>query len=177
MAKIKDTYQHWQDENILNQKLKTIKSMVEKRINQIEISKTLGITEKTLIKLKKKYIKVNQAFIDGDLVLKESLMDALYKKAIGFEYEEIQTFIEETSHGQKKKVIKSRKYSLPDVNAIKYLLIIKFGREFNDKKDIIDLMYKKADSQDILWYSESDYEVNDLDFLATKKKKKQNQVS
>ena len=43
--------------------------MVEKRVNQIEISKTLGITEKTLIKLKKKYIKVNQAFIDG-LILK-----------------------------------------------------------------------------------------------------------
>ena len=60
--------------------------------------------------------------------------DAVYQRAIGFEYEETQTVIEETKTGTKKRITKYKKQSLPDIDAIKYLLITKFGIEYNEKK-------------------------------------------
>ena len=60
--------------------------------------------------------------------------------AVGFEYEETQTIIEETKTGTKKRITKYKKQSLPDVQAIKYLLITKFGIEYNEKKAEIELM-------------------------------------
>ena len=54
--------------------------------------------------------------------------------AKGFEYEEIQTSIEETAHGTKKRITKVKKYIAPDINAIKYLNHLK-----NKNKTIQDL--------------------------------------
>ena len=51
----------------------------------------LGITEKTLIKLRKTHQRLDDAFEFGDEELKNNLIDAMYKRAVGFEYEETQT--------------------------------------------------------------------------------------
>ena len=64
----------------------------------------LGITEKTVIKLRKKHPKLEEAFQYGDEELKKNLEDAMYRRAIGFEYEETQTIIEETKTGTKKRI-------------------------------------------------------------------------
>lgn len=53
---------------------------------------------------------------------KEEYIKALKKRALGFEYEETTTLIEETSHGTKKKISKVKKYCPPDPATARYLL-------------------------------------------------------
>jgi hypothetical protein len=114
-----------------------------------------------LIKLKKKYPKLNQAFVFGNDELKYTLIDSMLKKATGYEYEESQTTIEETKAGTKKKIVKYKKKAQPDMNAIRYLLIIKFGRVFNDKKEEIDAMYERLRNREEEKWSNASHNEKD----------------
>lgn len=160
VPKLIDTYEKWQQVGILKKKLKTVQELTAKRINQSNIAEVLGVSERTLIKLKRAHPKLNQAFIFGNDELKYKLVDTMLKKAMGFEYEETQTTIEETKAGTKKKIVKTKKKSLPDFNAIKYLLIVKFGRDFNERREEIDLMYKKNETKSEVWIGESSDDSN-----------------
>lgn len=53
---------------------------------------------------------------------KNKYIEALKKRALGFEYEETTTLIEETAHGTKKKIVKNKKYCPPDPATARYLL-------------------------------------------------------
>ncbi|MEW6606280.1 MAG: hypothetical protein AB1414_02335 [bacterium] len=154
MPKVLDTYQQWEADGVLDERIKSIQEMVARRIIQKDIAKAMNLSENTLIKLKRAHPRLNQAFINGDDELKYKLMDALFQRAVGMEYEEIQTIIEETPSGTKKKLVKTKKKALPDFNAIKYLLIIKFGREYNERKEEIDIMLKRIEKGEETWINE-----------------------
>ena len=154
MPKVLDTYQQWEADGVLDERIKSIQDMVARRIIQKDIAKAMNLSENTLIKLKRSHPRLNQAFINGDDELKYKLMDALFQRAVGMEYEEVQTIIEETSSGTKKKLVKTKKKALPDFNAIKYLLIIKFGREYNERKEEIDIMLKRIEKGEETWINE-----------------------
>ena len=153
-GKMLDLYERWEESGHLEVKLKAISEMVSKRATQKQIAEYLGITEKTVIKLKKAHPKFNAAFQYGDEDLKHKLLDAIYQRAIGFEYEETQTVIEETKTGTKKRITKYKKHSLPDITAIKYLLITKFGIEYNEKKAEIELMTRRIENGEEVWMNE-----------------------
>lgn len=53
---------------------------------------------------------------------KDKYLEAIKKRALGYEYEEVQNLIEETKGGTKKKIIITKKQVPPDVEAAKYLL-------------------------------------------------------
>jgi len=154
VPKVLDTYQQWEADGVLDERIKSIQEMVARRIIQKDIAKAMNLSENTLIKLKRAHPRLNQAFINGDNELKYKLMDALFQRAVGMEYEEIQTIIEETPSGTKKKLVKTKKKALPDFNAIKYLLIIKFGREYNERKEEIDIMLKRIEKGEETWINE-----------------------
>ena len=154
MPKVLDTYQQWEADGVLDERIKSIQDMVARRIIQKDIAKAMNLSENTLIKLKRSHPRLNQAFINGDDELKYKLMDALFQRAVGMEYEEVQTIIEETPAGTKKKLVKTKKKALPDFNAIKYLLIIKFGREYNERKEEIDIMLKRIEKGEETWINE-----------------------
>lgn len=154
MPKVLDTYQQWEADGVLDERIKSIQDMVARRIIQKDIAKAMNVSENTLIKLKRSHPRLNQAFINGDDELKYKLMDALFQRAVGMEYEEVQTIIEETSSGTKKRLVKTKKKSLPDFNALKYLLIIKFGREYNERKEEIDIMLKRIEKGEETWINE-----------------------
>lgn len=154
MPKVLDTYQQWEADGVLDERIKSIQDMVARRIIQKDIAKAMNVSENTLIKLKRAHPRLNQAFINGDDELKYKLMDALFQRAVGMEYEEVQTIIEETSSGTKKRLVKTKKKSLPDFNALKYLLIIKFGREYNERKEEIDIMLKRIEKGEETWINE-----------------------
>ena len=155
-----DTYERWKESGHLNTKLKAITEMVSKRATQRQIAEYLGITEKTIIKLRKTHQRLDDAFQFGDEELKQKLMDSMYQRAVGFEYEETQTVIEETKTGTKKRITKYKKQSLPDITAIKYLLITKFGIEYNEKKAEIELMAKRIENGEEVWMNEYRDEAN-----------------
>jgi hypothetical protein len=154
VPKVLDTYQQWEADGVLDERIKSIQDMVARRIIQKDIAKAMNLSENTLIKLKRSHPRLNQAFINGDDELKYKLMDALFQRAVGMEYEEVQTIIEETSSGTKKRLVKTKKKALPDFNAIKYLLIIKFGREYNERKEEIDIMLKRIEKGEETWINE-----------------------
>lgn len=52
----------------------------------------------------------------------EKYIKALKKRALGYEYEETTTLIEETAHGTKKKISKTIKHVPPDAKTARYLL-------------------------------------------------------
>jgi len=154
VPKVLDTYQQWEADGVLDERIKSIQDMVARRIIQKDIAKAMNLSENTLIKLKRSHPRLNQAFINGDDELKYKLMDALFQRAVGMEYEEVQTIIEESSSGTKKRLVKTKKKALPDFNAIKYLLIIKFGREYNERKEEIDIMLKRIEKGEETWINE-----------------------
>ncbi len=153
-GKMKDLYERWEESGVLSNRLSGIQEMASKRVSQKDIATYLGVTEKTLIKLKKIHPKMNRAFQYADEEMKYKLIDAMYQRAIGFEYDETQTIIEETASGTKKRLVKTKKRALPDISAIRYLLIIKFGRDFNERKDEIEAMYKRLEKGEETWTNE-----------------------
>ena len=157
-GKMLDTYERWEASGNLETKLKSISEMISRRATQKQIAQYLGVSEKTLIKLRKTHSKLDSAFQYGDEELKQKLLDAMYQRAIGFDYEETQTVIEETKTGTKKRITKYKKKSLPEIAAIKYLLIIKFGLEYNDKKEEIELMNKRLEKGEEVWKNEYSHE-------------------
>ncbi len=168
-GKMLDMYEKWDKQGILNKHLKVIKDMIAKRSSQKQVSEYLGITEKTLIKLKKAHPKLDQAFIFGNDELKYNLINAMLKRALGYEYEEIQTVIEENKTGTKKKIVKNVKRALPDYSAIRYLLIIKFGRDYNERREEIDLMKQRLEKNDEVWTNDN----NKTEGFKAKKLRKQ----
>ncbi|MDY0138836.1 MAG: hypothetical protein RBR50_03965 [Candidatus Izemoplasmatales bacterium] len=150
-----DYYEKWERDGILDKRLNEIKELISKGVPQVEIAKILGMSEKTMYKLKNRHPKMNQAFVFGNDDLKYTLIDTLIKKAVGYEYEETQTTIEETKTGTKKKIVKYKKKAQPDMNAVRYLLIIKFGRDYNDKKEEIDAMYERLKNREEKWTNAS----------------------
>ena len=172
-GKMLDTYERWKESGHLETKLKAISEMTSKRATQRQVAEYLGVTEKTIIKLRKVHQRLDDAFQFGDEELKQNLIDAIYQRAIGFEYEETQTVIEETKTGTKKRITKFKKQSLPDITAIKYLLITKFGIEYNEKKAEIELMAKRIENGEEVWMNEYRNEESIITPRVRKQSKKQ----
>ena len=172
MAKQFDTYEIWERDGILDERLNLIQELVSKRISQGKIAEAIGISERTLIKLKNAHARLKNAFTLGDLDLKDKLVDAIYRRAIGYEIEEIQTVVEDSKAGPKKRIVKNKKVVAPDFNAARYLLLIKFGREYNDKKEEIEIMEKRLQKGEEVWSTDlfNSEEDNDNYFKNGRKK-------
>lgn len=172
MPKLLDTYQEWLRDGVLDDKLSTVQELTSKRVSQAEICKVLGVSERTLIKLKRTHPRLNQAFLFGNDDLKYKLVDAMYTKAIGFEYEEVQTTIEETKTGTKKKIVKNKKKVAPDYNSIVYLLTKKFGKEYHPRYEEIEMRLEKLENSQETWINENHHDQNNGSKSVSSKSKK-----
>lgn len=52
----------------------------------------------------------------------EIYLNAIDKLARGYEYEEVQTLVEDTAHGVKKKITKTVKHVPPNFQAARYMI-------------------------------------------------------
>lgn len=146
-----DLFETWKKNKTLDDKLNTITSMVSKRSTQLMISQSLGITSKTFITLRDNHQEIKDAIAKGEDMLKSNIIDAIYKRAVGFETEDEVTTLEVANGRQKKRIVKTKKVYPPDIDACKYLLMIKFGREFSPRKFELEIMEKKAVNDIELW--------------------------
>ncbi|MCL2521282.1 MAG: hypothetical protein FWE36_00305 [Erysipelotrichales bacterium] len=168
--KRKDIYKVWVEDKTLESKLKLIKELASKSCGMEIIASILGISETTLYTLRKKYQDVDEAYVTGRNLLKQSLLEMMFKKAMGFQIIDEDTYIEQTSSGTKKKILKKMRNVLPDPGVGRYLLIINFGKEYSEKKYELELSEKKAEIKN----NESEWrplEVGDID-AANKKNDK-----
>ena len=61
-----DLYERWEQSGHLESRLKSISEMISKRATQKQIALYLGVTDKTLIKLRKVHPRLDKAFQYGD---------------------------------------------------------------------------------------------------------------
>ena len=144
MRKKEDTYQMWERTGVLKSKLDYIKAASATFYTQKDMCKDLGISEQTFIALKEKHPEIQQAISEGESLLLNDLFSALKIKAMGHkEKTTSKTMRKNPLGGTEQKVTEEEKYFPPDFEVIKYILIMKFGKDFDPKK----FMYEYIDKE------------------------------
>ena len=99
MSSKRDIWEVWDDTGQLESVKAFIKDCSRKLITQAEMCKYLNIDTATFSRLKKKHPEIAEIQENAKLDLKKDLMDALYKKAIGYEIVEEDQYIEDRGAG------------------------------------------------------------------------------
>lgn len=87
-------------------------------LTQEQIAKNIGIRRETLIQWSNQFPNISNALKRGKEVVDIEVENALLKRALGYEYEEVKTIIEKDAKGNPKtKVEKTKKQVVPDVTA------------------------------------------------------------
>ena len=149
MAKKEDTYQMWERTGVLKSKLDYIKSASASFYTQKDMCRDLNISEKTFTILKNKHPEIQQAMDEGSNLLLKEMFNALMLRAKGHK-EKVTTKSMEKNPlgGTKTKAVEEEKYYPPDFEAIKYILIMKFGKDFDPKKFMYEYMDKKNEPEE-----------------------------
>ncbi len=87
-----------------------------------QIAKNMGIKKSTFYDWLKKYPDISESLKKGKAPVDFEVENALYKRAVGFEYEEVETLYEEVNGEKKKKVKRIKRTALPDTSAIIFWL-------------------------------------------------------
>lgn len=97
-------FKEWLEE----EKLALITGWARAGLTDEQISKNMGIAYSTLREWKKKYPAISASLKKGKEVVDFEVENALYKRAIGYEYEEEKTYIQEVDGKvtKKKEIIK-----------------------------------------------------------------------
>src|SRR5690554_5289448 len=140
----KDNYQTWKNDGVLQSKLKLIKELASRSCGMGVIATELGVSENTLYSLRKKYMDVEKSYEDGRNMLKKSLLEKMFERAMGFTIVNEDQIIEQTPTGTKKKVIKQTRTIIGDMSVARYLLIVNFGKEYSEKKYELELSEQKV---------------------------------
>ena len=152
----RDIFEMWAENGDLDRILDFIRDCSRKLVTQGEMCEHLGITETTFSKLKKKHPELQEAIDKSKLDLKKDLADAMYKLAMGYTLIEETQDIEDKGSGQsqKRKVHRTKKEIGPDFKAIVYLLTKKFGREYSQRYEDLQIAEKKIEEAKEEWLNE-----------------------
>lgn len=99
-----------------------IESWASDGYTNTDIAKNIGISYTTMKVWLKKYPTIASALKRGREPVVRKLETTLINKALGFEYEETETYLEDVDGQQKKRVKRIKKQSLPDTGALIFLL-------------------------------------------------------
>ena len=117
-----------------------------------QISHNIGIHPSTLYEWQKKYPEIGEALKKGKEVVDRQVENALLKRALGYEYEEVKQIIEKDENGKdRKRVEKITKHVPPDTGAQIFWLKNRKPNEWRDKRDVsvdgtMDTKVSKLDS-------------------------------
>ncbi|MBM7717158.1 transcriptional regulator with XRE-family HTH domain [Bacillus thermophilus] len=100
-----------------------------------QIAGNIGISRSTLNEWKKRYPDISDTLKRGKEVVDRQVENALLKRALGYEYEEVKTYIEETDGKKKKRVEKTTKHVAGDVTAQIFWLKNRKPGVWRDKKE------------------------------------------
>ena len=104
-----------------------------------QIAKNLGISKVTLYKYMDEHAELSERLKKSKEVADIEVENALFKSALGYEYEEVKQLIEEDKEGNKKKKIeKTKKFIPPNPTAIIFYLKNRKRKDWNDKQGETD---------------------------------------
>lgn len=102
--------------------LTTIEGWAREGLSDIEICAKMGIASSTFYDWKKRFPEMSEALKRGKAPVDFKVENALLKRALGYEYEEVTTEIIESDGGQRKYIKKVKKHIAPDTTAQIYWL-------------------------------------------------------
>ncbi|HZJ99699.1 MAG TPA: transposase [Tissierellaceae bacterium] len=108
------TYKDW----ITNEGLLQLEGWARDGLINKQIAHNIGIAEGTLYNWINKYSEISESLKKGKEVVDREVENALLKRALGYEYEEVQTTIEDIDGKQRKKIIKTKRHIPSDTTAI-----------------------------------------------------------
>lgn len=120
-------------------KLILVQKWAREGLTEVQIGKNLGISKNTMNDYKNRYPDFLNAIKKGKEVAITEIENALYKRALGFEYEEVKTYIKREEGKETAYTEKTRKYLPPDVAACSILLKNKDRGNWADNPMKIDL--------------------------------------
>jgi len=106
-----------QEDNLIR-----IESWARMGLTDEQIAKNIGISPVTLYEWMKKYPNISKSIKKGKAPIDFEVENALFKRAIGYEYEEVETIIEEIDGKQRKRIKKIKKVALPETSAMIFWL-------------------------------------------------------
>jgi len=107
-------------------------------LTEEQVAERLGIAYSTLFLYKDKHSGLSDALKKGKAELIEELEDSLFRRAMGFEYEEVDTYIEEFGDVQKVKTKIMKRVALPDTGALAFALKNLAPDKWRDRHDITE---------------------------------------
>ena len=101
-----------------------------------QIAHNIGVTEQTLNNWKKKYPSLFESLKRGKEVIDRQVENALLKRALGYEYEEVKIIVEKDEKGnEKKRQEKVIKKVIPDTTAQIFWLKNRKPADWRDRKE------------------------------------------
>ncbi|MDD4564237.1 MAG: transposase [Eubacteriales bacterium] len=103
-----------------------------------QMCELLGISQDSWYTYMKEHEELNSLVYAAKSVIDSQVENAVLKSALGFEYEEIKTIIEEDRNGKKRtRIEKVKRYMPPNASAQAFWLRNRKKEEWGDKKEII----------------------------------------
>ena len=113
--------------------LKKLEGWARDGLTDEQIAHNIGIARKTLIEWKQRFGDIGDALKKGKEVVDIEVENALLKRALGYDYEEVKT---ETENGVVTKVTTITKQVVPDVTAQIFWLKNRRPDRWRDKQQI-----------------------------------------
>lgn len=106
-------------------------------LTEKQVAQKLGVAYSTLRVYRDQYSALAAALEKGKEELIEELEDSLYKRAKGYEYEEVKTHISKDRDGnQKTRIEKTTKHMPPDTGALAFALKNLAPEKWKDRRQI-----------------------------------------
>lgn len=125
-----------------------------------QIAKNMGIKKSTFYDWLKKYPDISESLKKGKAPVDFEVENALYKRAVGFEYEEVETLYEEVNGEKKKKVKRIKRTALPDTSAIIFWLKNRKPEQWRKMNPVVENKLR-AETEKLLKEAQS-LETNDV---------------
>ncbi len=106
----------------IKDRLHEVEKWARDGLTEVEIGKNLGISHQTMNRYKNNYSEFCDAIKRGRQSCVKQIENALVKRALGFEYEEVKTYIKDEEGKTTRYTEKTKKYAPPDVGACAILL-------------------------------------------------------
>lgn len=134
----------------IKEKLHFIEKWARDGLSEDQIAKNLGVNRSTLSAYKLKNKDLVDALKRGRAGIVTEIENALVRRALGYEYEEVKTYIKDEGDKMVKYTEKTKKHLAPDVGACAILLKNKDRGNWSDnplkleiEREMLEL-HKKA---------------------------------
>ncbi|MCI1693296.1 transposase [Aneurinibacillus aneurinilyticus] len=125
-------------ETIVYPRLSEIQKWCEEGLTNDVICKRLNIAQSTWYEYQKEYPMLSELVKMGKSVIDSQVENSLLKAALGYDYEEIKTIVEEDKNGKKRtRIEKVKRHQPPNPTAMIFWLKNRAPDNWNDRREIM----------------------------------------